>query len=398
MSDWEEKLVMGQERQLKPGWQRVKFGDVVRQAKDKVNPNIARLDRYIAGEHMDTDDLKIRRWGEIGADYLGPAFHMRFKPGQVLYGSRRTYLRKVAVPDFEGICANTTFVLESKNPNVLMPELLPFIMQTERFNEHSVKQSKGSVNPYVNFSDLAWFELALPPLEEQKFLVEKLQAIEKSIESFLEAHKKAEELRKSYLEKIFYLNPKKSRKLNEVAQIVSGGTPNKSRQDFWNGVIPWLSPKDMKAPILFNTESHISQTGLTAGSKLAPANSIFIVVRGMILAHTFPVCRSQVPMAFNQDIKAIIVSPEYNPAYVHAWFDWAAPRYLQLVSESSHGTKRLEMGQLLRLKIPDVSLDIQDEILKPLCEIDKARTAIPHRLASLGSIKRNILLSIGGAA
>ncbi len=104
---------------------------------------------------MDTDDLRIRRWGDIGGDYLGPAFHMRFKPGQVLYGSRRTYLRKVAVADFEGICANTTFVFESKDPTVLLPELLPFIMQTEAFHDHSIKQSKGSVNPYVNFSDLA---------------------------------------------------------------------------------------------------------------------------------------------------------------------------------------------------------------------------------------------------
>lgn len=100
-------------------WQRVRFGDVVRQVKDIVNPNKSGLERYIAGEHMNTDDLRIRRWGTIGKGYLGPAFHMHFRPGQVLYGSRRTYLRKVAVPNFEGICANTTFVLEPKNPSIL---------------------------------------------------------------------------------------------------------------------------------------------------------------------------------------------------------------------------------------------------------------------------------------
>ena len=72
-------------------WKKVAFGDVVRQVKDKIDPKKSSLDRYIAGEHMDTDDLKIRRWGVIGGDYLGPAFHMRFKPGHVLYGSRRTY-------------------------------------------------------------------------------------------------------------------------------------------------------------------------------------------------------------------------------------------------------------------------------------------------------------------
>lgn len=160
------------EKKLKPGWTRVVFGDVVRQIKDKVDPANSDLKRYVAGEHMDTDDLKIRRVGLIGDGYLGPAFHMRFKPGQVLYGSRRTYLRKVALADFEGICANTTYVLETKDPKVLVPELLPFIMQTEAFHEHSIKQSKGSVNPYINFSDLTWYEFALPPLEEQREIAE----------------------------------------------------------------------------------------------------------------------------------------------------------------------------------------------------------------------------------
>ena len=160
----------------KAGWTAVAFGDVVRQVKDKVDPKEAGLGRYIAGQHMDTDDLRIRRWGVIGVDYLGPAFHMRFKPGHVLYGSRRTYLRKVALADFEGITANTTYVLESRDPDVLLPELLPFIMQSESFNAHSKRESKGSVNPYVNFSDLAWYEFSLPPLEEQRRIAGVLQA------------------------------------------------------------------------------------------------------------------------------------------------------------------------------------------------------------------------------
>ena len=156
----------------KPGWTRVSFGDVVRQVKDHVDPATADLRRYVADEHMDTDDLRIRRWGTVGDGYLGPAFHMRFRRGHVLYGSRRTYLRKVAVADFEGVTANTTFVIETRDPNVLLSELLPFIMATESFHEHSIKKSKGSVNPYVNFSDIAAYEFALPPLDEQRRIAE----------------------------------------------------------------------------------------------------------------------------------------------------------------------------------------------------------------------------------
>lgn len=177
------------------GWTTVAFGDVVRQVKDKVDPEESGLERYVAGEHMDTDDLRIQRWGEIGDGYLGPAFHMRFKPGHVLYGSRRTYLRKIAVAHFEGITANTTYVLKSADPEVLLPGLLPFLMQTRSFTEHSVRESRGSVNPYVNFSDLAWFEFQLPPLEDQRELVAAFQAAEvvlSSTDSVADAARKAQ--------------------------------------------------------------------------------------------------------------------------------------------------------------------------------------------------------------
>jgi type I restriction enzyme S subunit len=189
---------MADKAALKSGWRRVKFGDVVRQVKERVEPETSGLERYVAGDHMDTDDLRIRRWGEIGSGYLGPAFHMRFRPGQVLYGSRRTYLRKVAVADFDGICANTTFVLEPKNAEELLPEFLPFLMQTDAFNEFSVKNSKGSVNPYINFSDLARFEFALPPLNEQRSAVTVLQAATENCHAIEEAYCAAGRVLQSY--------------------------------------------------------------------------------------------------------------------------------------------------------------------------------------------------------
>ena len=164
-------------------WKRVKFGDVIRKVREKADRQDMHFRRFVAGEHMVTDQLKIRNWGEINNDYLGPSFNSIFKPGQVLYGSRRTYLRKVAVPDFEGITSTTTFVLESKDEAILLQELLPFIMQMESFHAHSIKQSKGGVNPYINYSDLVWFEFLLPPLDVQEKVVRILQANEELINS-----------------------------------------------------------------------------------------------------------------------------------------------------------------------------------------------------------------------
>lgn len=170
--------------ELPDGWRRVKFGDIARNVKVTVDPDESDLERYIAGEHMDTDNLHLRRWGEIGDGYLGPAFHRKFKLGQILYGSRRTYLRKVAVAHFDGVCANTTFVIEPKG-TLIEPDLLPFIMQSEGFTEHSIANSKGSVNPYVNWKDIASYEFALPPKDEQRRIAAILWAAEDAIEQYV---------------------------------------------------------------------------------------------------------------------------------------------------------------------------------------------------------------------
>jgi type I restriction enzyme S subunit len=200
-------------------WRSVRFGDVVRQVKRKVDPMKSGLRRYVAGEHMDTDDLRVRRWGSVGEGYLGPAFTAYFRPGQVLYGSRRTYLRKVAVADFEGVCANTTFVLEPSTPD-LLPDFLPYIMTAERFHEHSVKQSKGSVNPYINYRDLTWYEFALPPVSEQRQIVRILASSDALLDEYQRANASAR-----LFERTHFTEEVKSwgrRRLGDVADVSLG--------------------------------------------------------------------------------------------------------------------------------------------------------------------------------
>lgn len=167
----------------KNSWEKVSLGKYVQQSRESVDLGCGEINRYVAGEHMSTDELKISRWGIVGDGYLGPAFVRRFHPGQVLYGSRRTYLRKLAVADFDGVCANTTFVLGSSNPEKLSQDFLPFIMTTEEFHAFSIRESKGSVNPYVNWSDLAKYEFLLPPLDQQLAFAKLFWGFEESIRS-----------------------------------------------------------------------------------------------------------------------------------------------------------------------------------------------------------------------
>src|SRR5205085_6403377 len=87
-------------------------------------------------------------------------------------------------------------------------------------------------------------------------------------------------------------------RLNEMADSFSGGTPSKQRSEWWEGTIPWASPKDMKRPRLHDTQDHLTMEAIREGSRLVPAGTVFVVVRGMILAKDFPVAITEVPMSF----------------------------------------------------------------------------------------------------
>ena len=159
---------------LKPGWTRVAFGDVVRLSAERTSdPGAAGFERYVGLEHLDPGDLTIRRWGDVAA---GTTFTSVFRPGQVLFGKRRAYQRKVGVPDFSGVCSGDIYVFESKDDRHLLPRLVPFICQTDAFFEHAVGTSAGSLSPRTNWRSLAAHEFALPPLPEQRRIASALIA------------------------------------------------------------------------------------------------------------------------------------------------------------------------------------------------------------------------------
>ena len=183
-------------------WTRVRFGNAVRQLKEETDPVADGVERYVAGEHMGTENVHIRQWGNVGDGYLGPAFIRRFRKGQVLYGSRRTYLKKVAVAEWDGVTANTTFVLEAV-AGKLLPELLPWLMLSEKFTRHSVQESKGSTNPYINFPDIAKFEFDLPPLDQQHRIAEILWAVDETKQAYEKSLLAAAVMRRTRMKEFF---------------------------------------------------------------------------------------------------------------------------------------------------------------------------------------------------
>lgn len=181
------------EKQIKDGWQIVKFGEIAKNISKRVEPSETDLEVYVGLEHLDPQSLRITRRG-VPADVKGQK--LRVRPGQIIFGKRRAYQKKVAVADFEGICSAHAMVLEEVVGKII-PGLLPFFMQSDMFMDRAVAISEGSLSPTIKWKTLAIQEFPLPPIERQKEILEVLEKLEEGISRSESAFDSAKILRKA---------------------------------------------------------------------------------------------------------------------------------------------------------------------------------------------------------
>jgi type I restriction enzyme, S subunit len=159
-------------------------------------------------------------------------------------------------------------------------------------------------------------------------------------------------------------------RIGDLGRFVGGGTPSKSNTEFWAGKIPWVSPKDMKRPYIEDAEDHISREALEASpAKLIPAGALLFVVRGMILAHSFPVALTVREVTINQDMKGLCLTVPEMGEYVLRACQAARARVLQRVERSTHGTCRLDSEELENLAIPLPPVSEQKRIVARLNQL-----------------------------
>jgi type I restriction enzyme S subunit len=152
--------------------------------------------------------------------------------------------------------------------------------------------------------------------------------------------------------------------LKYLATFRSGGTPSKENMDFWDGDIPWASAKDLKRDQLYDTADHVTDLALHSGAAaLVAKGSILVVVRGMILARLFPVVEAMVPMAINQDLKALTAAAALHDQFLANLLRGLATESLRRLEEAGHGTKALRMERWSSMQLPVPPLAEQQNIL-----------------------------------
>lgn len=147
-------------------------------------------------------------------------------------------------------------------------------------------------------------------------------------------------------------------RLKHKARFVGGGTPSKEQDEYWEGPIPWVSPKDMKSWRIKQTEDCISEKALAESAcALIDKGAVLIVVRSGILQHSIPVALNDVPVAVNQDMKALLPIGEVSPAFIAYYIAGNQKALLDEWVKQGSTVESIEFERMARtpLVVPDPS-------------------------------------------
>ena len=300
-----------------------RFEQIAINSTEKKKPTEEDRFTYLGLEHLDSGSLKVTRFGSDVAP-IGEKLVMR--EGDVLFGKRRAYQKKVAIAPFDGIFSAHGMVLRPRE-DVIDKDFFPLFISSDYFLDAAIKISVGSLSPTINWRDLRNLEFNLPPLEEQRKLAKVLWAMNNTMEAYKKLIKATDDLVKSQFIALFG-NPLSERSrwdaatiTDACAQILGGGTPSTKHPEYYAGTIPWVSPKDMKTSTIADSIDHITEDAIAnSTTNLIPANSVLMVIRSGILKHDLPIAINSVPVTINQDMKAFVVSSKLHPQYLMGYF------------------------------------------------------------------------------
>lgn len=380
------------------GWKRVRFGDVVENCNATCDPADAGLERFVAMEHLEPGSLHVRSWGNV-AD--GTTFTRRCQPGQVLFGKRRAYQRKVAVAEFESVVSGDIYVFAPKD-NRLLPDLLPFLCLSERFFQHAVGTSAGSLSPRTNWSSLASFEFDLPPLDQQRRIAEILWALDASLRADCELESSLLEYRQSLLDSIAH-EYSVSHALASLDSAIEQGRPI-----CYGILMPGLGVEDgipvvkvRDFPDGYIREGYLLRTTpeIEAPYKRSrlKRGDLLISIRGTIgrMAEVPPTLDGA---NITQDTARLSISPAHNRGYLRAVLE---SRFVERQIQSritGLAVKGINIGELRQIQIPLPSRLKQDAIANKLFEISVAQNAAAENSRHVRSVIFAIIENLLGGS
>ncbi|MEQ3680871.1 restriction endonuclease subunit S [Alcanivorax sp.] len=298
-----------------------------------------------------------------------------YASGDVLFGKLRPYLAKIYLADTPGLVSSEALVIRPSSD--ISSSFLKYYFLSRDFINTVDSSTYGSKMPRASWDYIGNLPLLIPSAQEQQaivgFLDRKTAQIDALIAKKQALLEKLAEQRTALISQAVTKGldssvPMKNsgvdwlgeipshwryKRLKFLVSVLGGGTPNTSKPEYWNGDIPWVSPKDMKHDFINTTEDYLTEKGVEeSATRLIKSNAVLIVVRSGILRHTIPVARNTCLVSLNQDMKALITNTELNSGYLHWFINGLQKGLLPLWSKPGCTVESLELNYLLNTLIP----------------------------------------------
>ncbi|HAB1749013.1 TPA_asm: restriction endonuclease subunit S [Salmonella enterica subsp. enterica serovar Agona] len=374
------------EQQLPEGWQMVKFGDIAKHISKRVEPSETDLKIYVGLEHLDPDSLKIKRHG-VPADVEGQK--LLVKKGQIIFGKRRAYQRKVAVADWDCICSAHAMVLE-ENSKMVIPGFLPFFMQSDIFMNRAVAISEGSLSPTIKWKVLAEQVFLFPSKNRQLKMLPILSSCnlaslknDAALESLLFFRKV---IFREHISKLIIRHNVSREKLGDVCRISTGKTPPSNEREYWEGDIPFITPGDISSDSLYinSGERNITHKGLEKTPSV-PKGSVLLTCIGSTIGKA---AIASCDLSTNQQINSLICSEKILPEYLIVWIQ----NNLEVIKKYT-GIQAVPIINKSTLANIDVDVPFLEEQLK-LVMVVREMDSLRHKLKKKGVILTNLTKSL----
>ncbi len=356
---------------LPASWVWARFDEVARIAPSLVSPDQFPDAPHIAPNHIETQTGHLLPFKTIAEDEVKSPKHL-FHAGQIVYSKIRPYPAKVIIADFDGLCSADMYPIDS----YINVQYLRWWMLTPAFTAAAALHQGRSVLPKINSRALNTLPVPVPPLNEQRRIVDALEnhlyGMDSALFSLSKARDRTAFLRAEILRRATQVSTDesdlsahwKSVRVGDLATVGTGSTPPRSKKDYYeNGTIPWVTSSLVNRPIIDSTEQRITEKALAETSvRTWPPGTLLIAMYGE--GQTRGRCSElRITAATNQACAAIQLLPGYEE--VRPW--------LKLVLRASYEQNRkLASGGVQ----PNLNLSIVRSIPVPLPPLGEQTTIL----------------------
>lgn len=367
----------------------VKLGDVAVESRETYKGDKTGMP-IVGLEHITPEEVTLSNWDTDTEN----TFTKRFRKGDMLFGRRRAYLKKAAQAPFDGICSGDITVIRAKE-DLLLPNLLPFIIQNDSLFEFAVGKSAGSLSPRVKWENLKNYTFDLPPMEEQGKLAEALWSINDTLQAYQNLLAQTDALVQAQFEEqiLPLLQAKKTIPLDE---LVDNNRPItygilKPGSGYPNG-IPVIKVKDMRDGIIDQSDLLLTSPEIDnqyLRSKLC-AGDLLISIRGSV-GRMAEVPESLEDANITQDTARLAIKENYNKVYIRGVLESNPLQHDMQKNIRGVAVKGINIGYLRVLGIPMCEQSQQDILAKLYLQAKESKSTLQNTITSLQATRRSIL-------